>query len=146
MFMTVDLTRLPFPSFDEGVSAWDVVEIGQFAPFFMVGVTNTYSDGETTRSSFFLGSFRQLSELIETLTPGRLELNYVNLIGPRHMTGGAPWELHHISKVYQAQEPKHAEYKCRVYESFEGRRFIDSVLATDIDDLGELTMVHSLDR
>ena len=48
--------------------------------------------------------------------------------------------------LFQAQEPEQTDHVCHVYESVEGRRFVDSLLGTSIDDLGELTTLHEFDQ
>lgn len=146
MFFTVNETRLPFPSIGEGVSAWDLVEVPLCAPFFMLGASSIFPNGKTVQSAYFISSFHQLSEFISSPGPVKRNINFVYLMCPQHMSGGAPWEMHHLAKLYQAQEPTQTEFNCQIYESFDGKKFIDSFLDTSIDDLGELTTLHTFHR
>ena len=145
MFFTVDQARLPFPISGSGLSGWDMVEVALAFPFFMVGVT-AEQGGEKKRNTFLIGSFRQLDGLIKSQEPGRLKVDFVNLICPQHISGGEPWEMHRVATLFQAREPEQTDHVCHVYESVEGRRFVDSLLGTSIDDLGELTTLHAFDQ
>lgn len=145
MFFTVDQARLPFPISGSGLSGWDMMEMALAFPFFMVGVT-AEQGGEKKRNTFLIGSFRQLDGLIKSQEPGRLKVDFVNLICPQHISGGEPWEMHRLATLFQAREPEQTDHVCQVYESVEGRRFVDSFLGTSIDDLGELTTLHAFDQ
>ena len=145
MFFAVDQARLPFPIPGSGLSAWNMVEVALALPFFMVGVT-AEEGGEKIRNTFLIGSFRQLDGLIKSQEPGRLKVNFVNLICPQRISGGAPWEMHRVATLFQAQEPDQTDHVCHVYESVEGRKFVDSLLGTSIDDLGELMTLHEFDQ
>ena len=142
MFFTIDHTRLPFPVSDSGVSAWNMVEVALVFPFFMVGFTAEHK-GDQSRSTFLIGSFRQLDELIKSQEPGRLRIHFVNLICPQRISGGAPWEMHRVATLFQAQEPEQPDHVCQVYETVEGRKFVDSLIGTSLCDLGELTTLHT---
>lgn len=142
VFFTNDQARLAFIVADEGVSGWEIVEVPLRLPFFLVDVTAEH-DGESVTKTFLVGSQREICDLAESHAESNLKIDAIHVICPESVAKGADWEMHRMAKIYRADEPMHSQQSCYVYESVDGKKFIDSLMGTTIDDLNQLTELHS---
>lgn len=141
MFITLDHSRSPYPVAGSGISGWSLMEMSTPLPFFLVGAS-VKLEGENLDTTFVVDSFWQLNDLIKSHLEGSRTINFAHLLWPKQILKPGPWTMHRLSKVYGAREVSNPDQSCYVYESNEGRIFIDSLSAKSLDDVCDLAEIH----
>ena len=141
MFVTFDVTRLPFPAPGSGHSAWDLLEMPLRRFFFILDVEIKLKK-KTHRKTFLLGSFHQLEDMTRKQTEGSLVIRRVNMITTAKMTGDCPWEMHRIAKMFYACHPNDPDARHHLFQTSEGKRFVDPIYDVQPEDLGNLEEIH----
>lgn len=141
MFLTLDQARLPFPVSSSGYSGWESIEISMCFPFFMVKI-GFFIESELVKKNLFLSSVDQLQHLIDMEKSGDIVIANLYIMCPKHISGGDEWEMHKLAKLYRAVEPKQPIQSCHVFEISDGRKFVDSILGTGIDEIKESILLY----
>lgn len=145
MFLTFEDTRLPFPPPGSRQGGWDLLEVPLRRIFFLVDVA-TLRNGKSIVKTFLLGSLNRLEEMIDGQIQDLFAIQCVYVITPEKISGVYPWKMNRLAKLYKAQDLKQPDFTCRVFETSEGKRFVDPLYGATLDDLGDLKEICDLSR
>lgn len=145
MFQTVDSTRDPVFSAlaGEGRHVWSAVSLPLNRPWFFVSYTCFTEDGPHT-SSIMVDSASKILE-IAGLIGDQVRLDDVLLVSPGWVNQTTGWKMEPLAAIWEGQDPLRS-VKAQIFVLTDGRRYLETPLASDPSSLVDLVCVVSIPR
>jgi len=147
MFVTYEEYKAPFPSFfGRELTYWKAAELALHRLWFLVSISEPDSDdGDSFPASrtLLISNIADVEQFATPQVASKLQLDAVYIVTPGHVNGSHQWKMEALRAVWRAEEPSAPGQLAAIYETAEGKTYVDSMLGTSTRHLRKKVLHHT---
>lgn len=137
MLFTVDSqrSRLYAPLAAPGEAYWRSAEVCLHRPWFLVTILDGDEGSHELRRTMLVFDVESLDALSAHASRGEWRMVSIELVTPGHMNGTGFWQMQHLVRIEQYEEPQHEGQMAAVYVTADGGHVVESAIGTRLHEL-----------